>query len=402
MTTRRRRHATVGIRWRRGKRQGFVKVHGTQYVKTFSALATDEEIQTWRTDTIKQYDGAGAAPVAGSFADDVAIYLKRIAAKRTAKQIAAHLELWLQALGRDRPIQSITDDEIGAVLITWQLEPVPPPPTSTPGPRRGRPPVDPSGVLHVETIRKRRTTLQSFFRSMTRGKSNPVKLATLPPRITDDEPRSIDFLAIERALAAMPTYRDTKKGAPRELNLAKIRATVIAYTGLPPGMLMQVTRSTLDLGAGTVRVAARGKGRGVGARTIRLNEDALIAFRAFDAADAYGWFAGGAVNVSFKRAAKRVGLDPRVVHLYDLRHSYLTEVYRVTRDLATVARLGLHKEGSPITARYARGANVDVDTAAVEAFSAALARRRPLAPAAATGTKVSAKGVRAAKLRSVS
>jgi hypothetical protein len=62
-----------------------------------------------------------------------------------------------------------------------------------------------------------------------------------------------------------------------------------------------------------------------------------------------------------------------------LRHSYLNEVYRVTHDLATVARLALHKPGSPITARYAAGANEDVDAAAQEAFSAALARRRQVA-----------------------
>jgi integrase len=395
MTTRRRRRAEKeGIRWRRGKWQAYVKVDGKQYPKTFPALATFEEMQQWRRDEIKRRSGADVAPLAGSFADDVAIYLKRIAAKRTATQIGAHLALWLQALGRDRPSGSITTDEIAAVLTTWQTEPAPLPSVTTG--RRGRPPVDAGRRLNVETIRKRRTSLQSFFTVMRPAQLNPAKGAGhVPPRSTNDEPRSLAFAVVERVLAAMPTYRDTPRGALPALSLAKLRATVIAYTGLPPGMLAQVTRADLDLRAGTLRVVPRRKGRGVGAQTLHPNEDALAALTAFDAADAYGSFAAEALNRSFKKAAKRIDLDPRAVHLYDLRHSYLTELYRVTRDEATVARAALHAAGSPMTARYTRGAHADVDRAAQVAFSAALAAQRKV-------SKVSAKGVRRSNIRKIS
>lgn len=388
MRTRRRRADLDGIRWRRGKRQAYVKVDGKQYVRTFPALATDDEIQQWRRDEITRRRGATVVPVAGSFADDVATYLQRIALKPTAPQMGTQLALWLDALGRDRPSRSITTDEIAAVLRTWQTTPVPP--ATTRG-RRGRPPVAASGLLSVESVRKRRTTLQSFFGAMQPALPNPVRGAGhLPPRPTDDEPRSLPFDVVERALAAMPAYRDTKRGAPRALSLAKLRATVIAYTGLPPGMLEHVQPADLDLRAGTLRVVPRRKGRGVGAKTLRLNEDALRAFRAFDAAQAYGAFAAEALNRSFKKAAQRVGLDPRSVHLYDLRHSYLTQLYRVTRDEATVARAALHAVGSPMTARYTRGAHDDVDRAGQIAFSAALkaqrtpARARRRVPAAQT------------------
>jgi integrase len=393
MTTRRRRAETEGIRWRRGKRQANVKVGGRQYVKTFPALATDEEIQQWRRDEIKRRSGADVAPIAGSFADDVATYLQRVALKPTAGQIAAHLALWLDALGRDRPIRSITTDEIAAVLRTWQTTPVPP---STMRGRRGRPPASASGLLHVETIRKRRTALQSFFGEMRPTQPNPVRRAGhLPPRPVDDAPRSLPFDVVERILAAMPTYRDTPRGAPRALSLAKLRATVIAYTGLPPGMLEHVQPTDLDLRAGTLRVVPRRKGRGVGAQTLHPNEDALAALRAFDAAHAYGPFAAEALNRSFKKAAQRVGVDARTVRLYDLRHSYLTELYRVTRDEATVARAALHAVGSPMTARYTRGAHDDVDRAGQIAFSAALAAQRKV-------SQVSAKGVRSGKMRRIS
>ena len=48
----------------------------------------------------------------------------------------------------------------------------------------------------------------------------------------------------------------------------------------------------------------------------------------------------------------------------------------MTKDLATVGRLGVHAEGSVITARYAKGANAEVDVAAVAAFERALAIQR--------------------------
>jgi integrase len=246
---------------------------------------------------------------------------------------------------------------------------VPPPPRD--GKPHGRPPVDPSGFLSIETIRKRRTTLQSFFARMNKGQGrNPAKEAELPKRLPEGDARSLDFLTIERVVAAMPTAQHGAR------SLAKIRARVIAYTGLPPKMLMQVQEPHLSLVAGTLRVMKRQKGTGVGECTIHLNEEALAAFRDFHAADAYGGFHVETVNIAFKRAAKRAGLDPRAVHLYDLRHSYLTEMYRITRDHATVARLGLHAPGSRTTARYTSGAHAEVDAAAVDAFSAALARRR--------------------------
>jgi hypothetical protein len=107
-----------------------------------------------------------------------------------------------------------------------------------------------------------------------------------------------------------------------------------------------------------------------------LTDDARAAFTDFHRAQAYGAFATESLNRTFKRGCARVGLDPTTVHLYDVRHSYLTQVYRVTHDLATVGRLGLHAPGSPITARYALGANDEVDRAAVEAFTARLAEQR--------------------------
>ena len=369
----------IGIRRKRGGWRADVRVNGKLFTKQFPLETPLDEMRGWRDDQVATY--ATTVPASGSFAADVQTYLQRIAAMPTYKQRAAHLALWVQALGGTRARRTITPTEIDQVLQEWLQ-------TAAPG-----------------TVRKRRTALQSLFVTLD-GKlaKNPVK-ATANPKPPKPEARGLDYLTIERILAAMPTQQSARPGAVPRLALATVRVAVLAYTGVPPGLLQTVTETDLQLTAGTVRVHARRKGRGTEPRTLPLTKEGLDAFKAFHAADAYGRFAIESVNRSFKRAAKRIGLDPRTVHLYDLRHSFGMELYRVTRDLATVARFLGHAPGSVITARYAQGANALVDQAAAAAFSAALATQRQQAlkaqptatPARKPAHKLSAKVTRIRK-----
>lgn len=356
-----------GIRRQRNKWRAFVRVNGQLYTKTFDLTATFASIHAWR-ETQQQLHGASLAPAGGSFADDIAKYLARHATMPTLAQRTAHLELWVHELGRDRLSDSITGDEIIAILNRWAVTPT----VIGPG-DRGRPSA--AEGLSPATRRKRRTALQSFFGAKNGpGGYNPVKQVPIP-ETPKPEARHLDFATIERILTQMPNERSVKPNAPRELSLASIRVRVLAHTGMPPGLLQKVGPADLVLvGTGAVRVRARLKGAGVEARTIPLTAAGLAAFKAFHAANAYGAFATAALNRSFKRACDRAGVDPSTVTLYDLRHSFLTQLYKTTRDLATVGRFGLHAEGSRVTARYAQGANRDVDIAAAAAMSADLAQ----------------------------
>lgn len=373
----------IGLRRKRGKWQAHVKIHGKQHTATFELSTPIDEMRAWRDEEIAAHTGTLLA--SDSLAADVQAYVHRRRTMPTIKQRAAHLDLWVHALGgRRRSRHSVRDVEIEQVLEDW-LE----------------------HGLAPGTVKKRRTALQSFYKALNgkRGK-NPVK-GTPIPQEPKPEARHLERAIIERAIQAMPPYRSTKPGAPRVLSLSPLRAAVIATTGIPPGLLQQVQPHDLVLvGPGSVRVTARRKGGGVEARTVPLVPDGLAAWKAFHAANAYGPFATEALNRAFKRGCKRVGLDPKAVHLYDLRHSFLTDLYRVTRDLATVGRLGLHTEGSKMTARYAKGANQEVDAAAVAALGAAWQQRRQASLKVATpgqnaGTKVPAKGARVNKLRRV-
>jgi integrase len=343
-----------GIRRRRHAWEVYVNVNRRRYTTTFPLITAVQEMRDWREDQIAKFGGERST--SGSFGADIATYLGRVSAMPTYRQRAAHLELWAYELGRDRPRRTISTEEIDHVLQDWLA-------TLAPG-----------------TVRKRRTALQSFFAKMNGKKSrdpNPVKASDNPPA-PKLEARSIDYLLIAAAIDAMPTHRSVPQGTPASLSLAPIRARVLAYTGIPPGILKQVRPTDLQLTAGTLRVVPRHKGAGVEARTLRLIAEGLDAFHAFHAANAYGPFATESLNRAFKKGCAKAGLDPKAVHLYDLRHSFLTELYRVKQDLATVARFGLHAEGSRVTARYAKGANQAVDAEAAKALSRTLATARQL------------------------
>jgi integrase len=344
-----------GIRRRGNRWEAYVRIEGHLYSTTFPLDTPLDEMRTWRDDQLATR-GVDDQTTVGSLRADITAYLARVSSMPTYKQRAAHLELWARALGRERPRGSITAGDIDEVLQEWLL-------TLTPG-----------------TVRKRRTALQSFFAKMNGKKSrlvNPVK-ASENPIGAKPAARGLDYFRIANAIAAMPTQRDTKKGQPARLSLSAIRARVLAYTGIPPGILQQIQPTDLSIADGTVRVVPRHKGAGVEARTLPLTADALDAFKAFHAANAYGPFSIVALNRSFKRGCKAAGLDPKTIHLYDLRHSFLTALYLVTRDLATVGRLGLHAEGSKVTARYAKGADYAVDSAAAAALNQFLSTSRQL------------------------
>jgi integrase len=345
-------------RWRNAWR-AFVRVNGHLYTKTFDLSTAPETMRAWREEQ-RQRHGSPALP-GGSFAERVQAYLAQNQSKAAINQATAHLELWLQALGRDRPPLSITKDDINGVIDDWLR-------TLAPG-----------------TVRKRRMWLRQFFVFVTGVDGGPCQKAT-NPKEPKAGARGIDYLVIEKALASMPARRSAKKGTVGSPSLALIRARVMVYTGLPPQVLMDVTADDLDFGAARLYVHGRDKGDGVEERELPLTPEAVAAFKAFHAANAYGRFAVSSLGRSVKAAFQRIGYT-RPMRLYDLRHSYLTQVYRITRDTATVARLGMHAEGSPITARYTKGANQEVDEAAVAAFSEVLAARRRGALKAAVGVQ---------------
>lgn len=357
----------TGIRRKGNQYEVNVRVKGDRRMAYFPLSTPPETMAAWRT---QQKGLVAPTPKHGSFAEDIVAYAEKRATMPSIKQQIIHLQAWAFALGRDRSRHSITVDDMDRVMDRW---------LTTPALRTtGR--SAPEG-LSPGTVQKRRGSLMAFFKELNGPKAvNPVRQSKnpIPPK---PDTRGVDMATLTRILDAMADWRPSK---PKRPSLAKIRARIMAYTGLPPGIIGQLGPDDWSVTAKVVHVPARRKGQGVEARTIPLSAQALQAFRDLHAANGYGPFSHEAFNRVIKRAAGKIGIAPKNFRAYDVRHSFLSHVYLVTRDEATVARLGLHAENSIVTKRYTKAAHQDVDRAAVAAFSTSVAqaRREALKPAA--------------------
>lgn len=284
----------------------------------------------------------------GSFAADVADFLAKpeIAAQSSAGRLAQYLAFWVDELGSDRPREAIERDEIEVViqrLLKRYAEPT---------------------VYHY---RSALLTLYTVLDGV--GAANPVKETTCPKAWIPAD-HSIPFPKLAAIVAAMPDWHYPKKGH-RERSIAKLVGQVIIDVGIRPADLLKVRRGDINEAASTLRWPASDKGKGTAARTIPLTPNGLAALLALAAAGGLGTFNRQSVSHSFKRAARRIDGDDTPIHLYTGRHTLGADLYRETRDLATVGRMLNHTPGSRATAQYAQGANADVDRAAVASLTAA-------------------------------
>jgi integrase len=335
-----RREFPKGIRRHGAGFQTYVRINGRLLpAKSWPADTEIPVMEAWVKEQKKLNTGD---PVTG-FAADIVTYCARKAALRSINLRRGHLEFIAAKIGADRPRQSITTTELDKIFAQLQLD-----------------------GMEISTVHNYRASIRAFFNVMDPDRVNPVKGTELPG-IPTGAAKARRFDVIESILSKM-----TDRGR------AKLRANVMAFTGIPPALLMKVTAADLQpspLAPTEVRCSPRRKGTGVEARVLPLTEDGSKAFAAFHLANAYGSFAVTGLNTAFKLAAGKAGIESGI-SVYTLRHSFLTQLYRDTLDLATVARFAMHAEGSPLTAQYAKGANDEVDAAAVAAFNASARKRR--------------------------
>lgn len=339
-----RREFPKGIRRHGAGFQTYVRINGKLLpAKSWPADTEIPVMEAWVKEQKKLNTGD---PVTG-FAADIDTYCARKAALRSINLRRGHLEFIAAKIGADRPRASVTTTELDKIFAQLQLD-----------------------GMEISTVHNYRASIRAFFNVMDPDRVNPVKRTELP-KIPAGAAKAFRFPVIESILSKM-----TGRGR------ATLRATVMAFTGIPPALLMKVTASDLmpsPLAPTEVRCSPRRKGTGVEARVLPLTEDGSKAFAAFHLANAYGSFAVTGLNEAFKLAAGKAGVTG--ISVYALRHSFLTQLYRDTRDLAVVARFAMHAEGSPLTAQYAKGANDEVDAAAVAAFNASARKRRQAAQA---------------------
>lgn len=312
-------------------------------------------------------DPIAHAATAGTFAADVPVFLNTLKGARK-RDVTKFMTRWIAVFGA-RPRNEITPVQIQTQIATWM-----------------------NGGIKRGSLYHWRAALGQFYRTLNgNGGINPVQdVKSLRTRYTD--PRGIDYAVLKRIIDEVPTYRFFKKdGTPGPLVVAKVIFTLQATTGMNPAMLNAIEPNDLKLAQKTLFVRPRKKGAGEGGPGAlrELSDEAAEAFRTFVQLDLFGkvrarsaarsW-ALALVNAKAKWAKEFPG-EPFPVPMncrpYDVRHSYGSQVYRVTGDIAAVAELLGHAQGSPVTMRYIQARVSDRSRAAVRAVGTLLAPTQP-------------------------
>jgi len=193
-------------------------------------------------------------------------------------------------------------------------------------------------------------------------------------RVRYDEPRGMPLELAEKILRNIPDRGRPEKGEKRpEVNLSKLRLTVMVYTGLSQSMLKRVQPRDFDPRAKTLFVRPRQKGHGVEAATLPLIDEAVRALKALAKANAWGPFSTRSLAKVWKGAVKRTKRaweteevrkrTPRPWPLpddtrpYDLRHTFGALILSETGDLEATAMLLRHSTLHQ-TRRYTQAATL--------------------------------------------
>jgi integrase len=269
-----------------------------------------------------------ATVAAGTFRADVTRYLKTLASESHRRNSRGYLAHWDAAFA-DRHRNDLTELDVQHAFAAITKKP--------------------STKNHI------RHALIDFYRTLNgRHGYNPA-LILKKVREHYDDARALSYDVIEQIFAHLdPTP-------------TKARLMIMAYTGLPPAQIELITPHDLHLHKHAVYVRPRRKGAGVEGRMIPLSAKGIAAFQLFASLHAYGTFQRKQLQRTFARGITLAGVStPEGTRPYDLRHSFLTEVYRQTGDLKAVSELGLHATLEQ-TGRYARGAVSERATKAITA-----------------------------------
>lgn len=258
-----------------------------------------------------------ATVAADTFSHDVRHYLKTIESASHRRNAAGYLAHWVDAFGDQ------SRHEITALAVKERFAQID---------------KAPSTKNHI------RRELFVFFQTMN-GKDghNPARdLKAVQEHYPDA--RALSYDVIEQILKAL------------QPSPSKARLQVMAYTGLPQSLIAKLRPSDLHLERAELSVRPRRKGAGVEGRQLPLSPAGVAALKEFQRLNAFGTFQNRQLVNTFAAGIKAADVTvPDGTRPYDLRHSFLTEVYRQTGDLKAVSELGMHATLEQ-TARYAQGA----------------------------------------------
>lgn len=305
-----------------------------------------------------------------TFAADAERYLALARVRAMPSYVDRQREIarWVRVFGA-RARQTVTAGEIEQQLHTWRH--------------------DPTRPQSASSLNKYRTALMALYTALDgRGARNPVRDVPIFQEPAP-QPRGLPYWLIRALLDAMPRdqSRPVKgvKGSRQRGSLTRARFEVMAWTGMTPAQIKQLTPRHINLRHRWYISPERRKGH----RRPRhprpevkkpMTRDAYQAFKRFVELEAWGDFSTRSLRHSLERARRTVKKhNPKSqipkVRPYDFRHSFGTELFRRTGNLPLVAEL-LDHSSLAMTKRYALGAVTDVMRKGLKQFERAAGRRR--------------------------
>lgn len=336
------------------------KVGGTQQEQRFPIGSELADMRRWQLTT--KVDMLAALPLKlkpaqGLLMTDVPVYLATLTGRRR-KDDRALLQHWLATPLAELSRGDIARANVKAQLAAWE-----------------------EAGHAASSINHRLRALRNVYKALDGDDApNPTDKITKRPE-PNAQARGVPYDLIEAIIAYMPDRgRPEKGGRQTGISLGKVRARVMAWTGLPPAQVTKIRRVHFNRTAATLVAQPRRKGKGTKSETLPLLPQAVDALQAFFDARAEGRFNTSAFYQQWKRAqqalvagvrrqVEEAGGDLSTIVLprirpYDLRHSFGTEIYRRSRDVMAVRRLLLHAKVTT-SERYIEGA---VDEAAQRAI----------------------------------
>ena len=303
-----------------------IRINTVPYQKHFPRDTPESTIRQWLTDIeIEHRTGA----TKGTFRADAIRYLQAVSAMASYTDRKRDIEAWM-AVFDEQHRSTITSAQIDAQLQTWRK------------------------TKAASTCNHLRTALQHLWTTLDgRAGRNPVR-DTKKFAEPSTVPRALTYTAIRKILKAVPNKID------------RARLTLIAYAGLPNAIIAALTKDAVNFRARTVAVPGRAKGHGTRGQTLPLRPEAVAALKVIAKHKAWGPFDRWHLRRVFQQACVTAKVTGKY-RPYDLRHSFATELYRRSGDLAAVQTLMLHSTEA-LTRRYALAAVTPRARAALKGF----------------------------------
>jgi integrase len=308
-----------------------VERHGTREEVRFPRGTDPATLRTVRDDMIDRLELGHRATARGSLAADAAAVLETLPKGRHRANMRVLLDHWTAAHGTT-PRHTLTPVDVRTTLATF------------------------SARFAPEYVRKLRRALGWLFSTLNGADGqNPVR-AVKAPSVRYDDPRGIAFDVLAWIFDHAPDRGRPTNGTRPTVNLSKLRAQVMAYTGMHQIEIGRLRPADIDTARRRVWIHPRQKGSGAPGVWMELIPPAVTALAALQAANGLGRFDTRGLARSWRRwlATARSAWEadpsrgPWPVHddarPYDLRHSFGTAVYLSTGDIRAAQAMLRHRQ----------------------------------------------------------